>query len=471
MTITKREKLAVFSQTYTAKILLLALLVLIMLIPLSMIQSIVRERGRTAESAENEVMEAWGGQAIIAGPVLGIPYTGTEETVTENSGGMRTTEIKKTAHTLAVVPKVLSIQTDLQTQIRKRGIFSVPLYSGALVLSGSFDISRALQSIQSQAEQTVNRQAPLSLYISLASQKGITGIEGTIGRQEDIFFEPGSALYIAPMNSREDTVSGRSNSSGVNTTINWPDDTADGSNIPFTITIHIQGGKSMRFLPIAEDTEVRMSANWSSPSFQGAFLPRSSQLSSTDFSAEWDVNYLSRDIPLFWTMDSVQPDTRTSLFGVNFFRAIDTYSLNTRAVKYAVLFLIIPFLTLFLLEIFTKKKIHPVPYILVGIGNILFYLLLLSLSEQMPFFTAYLIAASSVSAMLVLYSRSLLPSWSKTWYMGIVAVLSYLLFYAVLNVQSYALLIGSICAFAVTAFVMFVTRKFDWYAHEERIES
>jgi inner membrane protein len=224
----------------------------------------------------------------------------------------------------------------------------------------------------------------------------------------------------------------------------------------------------MRFLPIAQDTKAQISADWPSPSFQGAFLPVSSDISNDTFSAAWDINYLSRDIPLFWEMKTVHPNTTKSLFGVDFFQAVDTYSLNTRAVKYAVLFLIVPFLTLFLLEIFTRKRIHPVPYILVGIGNIVFYLLLLSLSEQMPFFTAYFIAALSVTIMLTLYSRSLLPSWSKTWYMGIIAILSYILLYAILNAESYALLIGSLCTFIITAFVMFVTRKFDWYNQERQ---
>jgi inner membrane protein len=192
------------------------------------------------------------------------------------------------------------------------------------------------------------------------------------------------------------------------------------------------------------------------------------------FEADWDISYLSRDIPLFWKENfgpelTLNPLTHTgSLFGVNFFRSIDTYALNTRAVKYAILFLIVPFLTLFLLEIFAKQRIHPVPYLLAGIGNAVFYLLLLSLSEQMPFYTAYLIADIAVTAMMTLYSRSLLPSWNKSWYMGLVVSVSYILLYAVLNAESYALLIGSIGAFVVVALVMFLTRRLDWYGRDAR---
>jgi inner membrane protein len=240
----------------------------------------------------------------------------------------------------------------------------------------------------------------------------------------------------------------------------------------FNISIDIQGGQSIRFLPIGGDTHVAISTDWTSPSFQGAYLPGESTIDGAGFSALWDVNYLSRDIPLSWKDGRDDHDYSASLFGVDLFRSINTYALNTRAVKYAVLFLIVPFLTLFLLEIFTKKRIHPVPYLLSGIGNAVFYLLLLSLSEQMPFYTAYLLAALAVTAMMTLYSRALLPSWSKSWYMGLVVTLSYVLLYAVLNAESYALLIGSVGTFAVVALIMFLTRKLDWYGTEasERLE-
>jgi inner membrane protein len=243
----------------------------------------------------------------------------------------------------------------------------------------------------------------------------------------------------------------------------------ENSDALFDINIAIQGGQYVRFLPVAQDTHVSVSADWASPSFQGSFLPNSSNITGSGFDAVWDISYLSRDIPLFWKTESVHYDYSDSFFGLNFFRAVDTYSLNTRAVKYAILFLIVPFLTLFLLEIYTGKRIHPVPYLLSGIGNVIFYLLLLSLSEQMWFYLAYLLAAIAVTIMLTLYSRSLLASWNKSWYMGLVALLSYVLLYALLNAESYALLIGSIGAFVVVALVMFLTRRLDWYGQEKNI--
>ncbi|MDR2796043.1 MAG: cell envelope integrity protein CreD, partial [Spirochaetaceae bacterium] len=304
------------------------------------------------------------------------------------------------------------------------------------------------------------------LVISLSSQKGIRKITEQSWNGEDLFFRPGKRLLKMDVNGNGRAISEReyaereSSNAGIYALL--PPITEEA--VPFHITISIQGGQSVQVLPVGQDTHVELTADWDSPSFQGAFLPALSTISGGSFEAQWDVSYLSRDIPLFWKSAAPDSGYRNSLFGVSFFRAIDTYSLNTRAVKYAILFLIVPFFTLFLLEIFTRKPIHPVPYILSGVANIIFYLLLLSISEQIAFKDAYIIAAFAVTVLMTLYSRSLLPSWSKSWYMGLTLVISYLLLYAVLNAESYALLIGSIGAFVITALVMFLTRKLDWYA-------
>ncbi|MDR2135703.1 MAG: cell envelope integrity protein CreD [Treponema sp.] len=445
-----------FTRGYTFKVLLLVLLVLLLLIPLSMIRGLVNERGRTAASAESDIMEAWGKELIQAGPIITIPGVKTEEIITRTEKDGERVEIVKTPFTLVISPKTLNIDAVFKTEIRRRGIFSVPLFSGTLTLGGSFDPAAAIAALLPQ-EAISTDQA--ELVIALSSQKGIRKINASSWGDGELFFQPGNQGHnlfgYGP----------RSSGGGVNAAL--PPLMADGET-NFNISIEIQGGQLIRVLPVAQDTHVRIASDWPSPSFQGAFLPAESKIADTGFSASWDISYLSRDIPLFLkNYNDNYYGYDNSLFGLDFFRSIDTYSLNTRAVKYAVLFLIVPFLTLFLLEIFTKKRIHPVPYLLSGIGNAVFYLLLLSLSEQIPFYAAYLIAALAVTVLLTLYSRSLLPSWDKSWYMGLVVTISYILLYAVLNAESYALLIGSIGTFFVIALVMFLTRRLEWYAQED----
>jgi inner membrane protein len=472
-----------FTQGYTFKVLMLFALVLLLLIPLRMIRGLVDERGRTASSAESAIMEAWGKQLVAAGPIVAVPGIRTSEVRTRTERDGERVEIVETPFTLVISPQTLDISASFKTETRKRGIFSVPLFSGTLSLTGTFDPGMAVAELLSNEEEVFLNQA--ALVISLASQKGIRKINAARWNNEELFFRPGTQGYGSVR------LGWNKEAGGIHAALpGFQNNVA-----AFNISIDIQGGQSIRFLPIGGDTHVAISTDWTSPSFQGAYLPGASTIDGAGFSALWDVNYLSRDIPLAWKEwndENRDLDYSASLFGVDLFRTINTYALNTRAVKYAVLFLIVPFVTLFLLEIFTKRRIHPVPYLLSGIGNAVFYLLLLSLSEQMPFYTAYILAALAVTAMLTLYSRSLLPSamealgggvtgtrggvplrgtgsrmlWNKSWYMGLVVTLSYVLLYAVLNAESYALLIGSVGTFAVVALIMFLTRKLDWYSTE-----
>jgi inner membrane protein len=428
--------------------LLLGALVLLLLIPLQMIRGLVRDRRSTARQAEADIMEAWGKELAVAGPVLRIPGIRREIRSEKPEGSDLGSKLVDTPFTLMITPEKLDITAAFTTEIRRRGIFSVPLFYGDFSLSGAFNPAKAIAECPSN-ERLLLDQA--ELVIALSSQKGIRKITDQSWGGQELFFRPGSRSLSLLTETFEDA--------GMYALL--PPLTQE--ETPFKISISIQGGQSVQVLPVGQDTHVEIAADWGSPSFQGAFLPVQATMSDRSFEAQWDVSYISRDIPLFWKNDVVRLGYGASLFGVSFFRAIDTYALNTRAVKYAMLFLMVPFFTLFLLEIFTKKPIHPVPYGLCGIANGIFYLLLLSISEQMPFHSAYTIAAAAVTALMTCYSRSLLPAWSKSGYMGLVLSISYVLLYAVLNAESYALLIGSIGAFAVTALVMFLTRKLDWY--------
>ncbi|GHU12255.1 cell envelope integrity protein CreD [Spirochaetia bacterium] len=443
-----------FTQGYTFKVLMLVFLVLLLLIPLAMIRGLINERDHTARTAEAEIMEAWGSKLIEAGPVIAIPGIRTEEVRTKTERDGEKVEIIKRPFTLIIAPQKLEIGAVLKTEVRRRGIFSVPLFSGELALSGNFIPASALSALQPNEAVSLDQA---ELIIMLSSQKGIRKINRATWDSRELFFQPGN---------RGQSIASFEYSalhSGIYATL--PD--FQNRESSFDINIAIQGGQLVRFLPMGQDTHAAVSTDWASPSFQGSFLPGSSTITDSGFDAVWDISYLSRDIPLFWKTEGDNGNFSDSLFGVNFFRAIDTYSLNTRAVKYAILFVIVPFLTLFLLEVFTQKRIHPVPYLLSGIANVIFYLLLLSLSEQMRFHLAYLFAGLAVMVTMTLYSRSLLPSWNKAGYMGLVVLLSYILLYAVLNAESYALLIGSIGAFVVVALVMYLTRRLNWYGADE----
>jgi inner membrane protein len=432
----KQKKSAGFLSSGVFKILVLIILILILLIPITMIRSLVYERSHRAEWAEGSIMEAWGSQFTIYGPVIRIPVVEMDYNRTTNK-------------TLWIAPRDIDIQANFSAERKRRGIFSVALFSGNVSLKGSFTFDRAKDELK-QNETLYPQQA--EIIIGLSSQKGIRRVIKADWNGSELFFKPGGRNFMY-----DNTVS-----SGVNATSPFNTESINTFDIQFAV----QGGKSMSTIPIAEVTRTRIISDWPSPSFQGGFLPTSYTLSETGFDAEWEISYLSRSIPLFWITSERGESNRINLndefFGVNFFKPLDHYALNERAVKYAILFIIIPFLTLFFLEIFSKKTIHPAQYLLSGLANIIFYLLLLSISEHIPFSFAYIISAAAITCMMSLYALSLLETRTRSAYMGIVMALLYLIMYLTLNAEDWALLIGSITAFLICAAVMFLTRKLDW---------
>jgi inner membrane protein len=432
------------------KIGMLAVLILLLLIPMFMIRFLIYERSERSVEAENSIMEAWGSQFTLYGPVIRIPVVEQQEIRTKSEKEGEKVEIVLHNKALWITPKDVSIYANFSAEKKRRGIFSVALFSGEVSLTGSFTFERAEGEIKSN--QTIHPEQA-EIIIGLTSQKGIRRVIKTDWRGNELFFKPGNRNFS--FDFRDDN--------GVNALS--PFDTK-GVNT-FDIKFAVQGGKSINALPIGETTIAHIISDWPSPSFQGGFLPANYSLSENGFDAEWEISYLSRSIPLFWITGEKDDyngkmSLKPELFGVDFFKPLDHYALNERAVKYAILFLIIPFLTLFFLEIFSKKSIHPAQYLLSGLANIIFYLLLLSISEHLSFSAAYLIASVSLTCMMALYARALLDVWTRSAYMGLVMVLLYLILYLTLNAEDWALLIGSIMAFVICGVVMFITRKLDW---------
>ena len=460
--LSKQKKFQNFTSSGGFKIAMLVIIILLLLIPVAMIRSLIVERSHRADEVEESIMEAWGSQFLLYGPVIRIPVIEREEVRTKTEKeGEKIEIVTRGRYTLWITPKDVDIRADFSAQKKRRGIFSVALFSGNVSLSGNFSFERAKDELK--PNQTMYPEQA-EIVLGLASQKGIRRIIKADWNGSELFFKPGNRNFsIGYSSGRKGGIRTSDGGNGVNALSPF---NADGINT-FDIQFAVQGGKAIRVIPIGETTQVRLQTNWPSPSFQGGFLPANYTLSENGFDAEWEISYLSRSIPLYWLNSErdeyeSKSDWINEFFGVDFFKPLDHYALNTRAVKYAILFLIIPFLTLFFLEVFSQKSIHPAQYLLSGLANVIFYLLLLSISEHLSFSVAYLIASAALTCMMTLYARSLLETWTSSAYMGLVMALLYLIMYLTLNAEDWALLIGSIAAFVITGVVMFLTRKLDW---------
>ncbi|MDR2211612.1 MAG: cell envelope integrity protein CreD [Spirochaetaceae bacterium] len=430
------------------KVFLLLVLILLFLIPTGMIQSLIFERQDRSLDTEEDIMRSWGAGYLIQGPVIRVPCKERTRTVNRKDGKV---EIHETDFDLWIVPQELRGTSELRTELKKRGIFSVPLFTGTIELSGYFDPAAIRRELTENQEAFPARA---ELVIALASQRGIRKVERALWNQGELNFSPGVQGL--------ETAGNQNLAGGIYAAAEFKP--REKNN--FDIVLEIQGGKSLNMIPLGENSIFDLKADWPAPSFQGSYLPVSHSISGGGFEAHWEISHLSRSIPLAWRSNSkdagLGANFSDSLFGVDFFKVLDHYNLNTRAVKYALLFIIIPFLSFFLFEIFLKRNIHPVQYLLAGIGNVVFYLLLLSLSEHIAFAAAYGISAAAVIIMTSLYSRSLLDSWGKSWLVGFIMLLCYSFLYFTLQSEDWALLAGSVAIFLVTALVMFLTRRLDW---------
>jgi inner membrane protein len=235
--------------------------------------------------------------------------------------------------------------------------------------------------------------------------------------------------------------------------------------LSFSFSVELNGSQSLSFIPLGKQTDVQLTSTWSNPSFSGAFLPASRDINEKGFNASWKVLNLNRNFPQQWIGNEYI--VSESSFGVDFLLPVDHYQKNTRSAKYAIMFIGLTFVAFLLFELISKRKIHPVQYLLVGGALCVFYTLLVSFSEHIGFFWAYTISSVATIALISLYFNSIIGSARSTSLLSLMLVGLYLFLFTILQLQDYALLMGSIGLFAVISVVMYVSRRVDWYAGGE----
>lgn len=413
------------------KVFFTGFLVLVLLIPTLMVQGLVRERKSTLRNAQTEVSQKWGLQQTITGPILTVPY--------KNFYNRTNFNIQK-AHFL---PDSLNVKGDLDSEVRSRGIFDVPLYSADLNISGSFSFPD-FSELNVSGYNVLWDQAYLSFGISdmrglkeqLSANWNEEVLEFRPGLPEGAGFKSGLSLPIKNLNSRV-------------------------GHYGFSFDLKLNGSQEVQFVPMGRETNMLLSSNWASPSFNGAFLPTEHEITDEGFTARWKVLDLNRNYPQVWNNKSYY--TSESRFGLKLLMPVDTYQQTTRSIKYAVLFIVLTFLTFFLIEILNKVKIHPIQYLLVGFAIVLFYLLLLSLSEHINFDLSYILASVGIIGMVSAYTAAILHKKAMAILLFVVLTGLYVYLYVLLQLQDYSLLLGSLGLFLTLATVMFLTRKVDWY--------
>ncbi|MDP4268908.1 MAG: cell envelope integrity protein CreD [Bacteroidota bacterium] len=418
------------------KVIVMIFMILIFMIPIALIQNLIKERVQTQHDAISEVSSKWGNEQTIAGPILSIPYY---EVITDKSKVTR--KIVRFAHYL---PDSLYVNGTLSPEMRYRGIYQVVVYNSRLGVSGIFN-SINLEQLKTPMENILLNDAFLALGIS-----DLRGIEEQITLKWN--------KQIQGFNSGVGTNDVLE--SGISTHVRLSADSLrKGSR--FNLNIELKGSQSLKFVPVGKITQVKISSKWKTPSFDGAFLPDSRQVNAKGFSAYWKVLHLNRNYPQSWTNDSYK--INDSAFGVSLLIPIDHYQKAERAVKYSFVLITLTFLLLFFIELLNGVNVHPFQYLLIGLALCIFYTLLLSISEHLSFNVSYWISGVATIGLITLYSRSI--SGMKQIYLLIMGVLIILygFIFTVLQLEDYALLMGSIGLFVILAIVMYYSKKINWY--------
>lgn len=420
----------------TLKLLSIFILMLLLMIPMSYVQSLIEEREMLREQAIQEVSNKWANEQSVYGPILTIPL---QKQIIENG---ETKTITEQAHLL---PSQLNIDGKVMPKSLNRGIYEIVVYDSKLAFSGEFDSLSAYLS-KFKEYQAFPEQAFLTLHIS-----DLRGIKEKIvvnwnGIKKNV--EPGSNIpkLLASGITVRDILD--SNSTGNNS---------------FSFDLHLQGSQYLGFAPLGKESQLNLNSNWKDPSFSGAFLPEERDVSADGFTAHWKVLELNRNYPQFWIGDKNAQEIQKSAFGVDLLLPTNDYHKAMRSAKYALLAISLTFLTFFLVEIFNKSKVHPFQYILIGLALCLFYTLLVSISEHSNFQLAYLISSAVIIGIIGLYARAILKSIKQSIVLVIILCFTYAFVYVTLQIQDYALLIGSIGLTSILAFTMYITRNVNWY--------
>ena len=433
------------------KLLALGALVLLLLIPVSQLLGLVRERSARQDEVRQELARVWGAEQTLGAVVLAVPYSipaGSSVVATETwQSGARVLEVPSVGWTY-FLPGAVEWRGSLAPEKKHRGIFEVTQYEARLTAGGWFARPEPA-ALGVRPEQIDWRRAQVLLPV--ADPRGLQErpVLRWAGRERP--FAPGLTAIDCFGNNLQAALG--------------PGD-LDGDRIPFSLELVVRGSTALHLLPLGDETTAELMSSWPHPSFVGAPSPHH-ETTPSGFTARWSTPYFGRGFPQRWRSDQLEAarlsaQLEQSSFGVALVQPADPYQQTERAVKYAVLFILLTFTTVFVLELLSPVRLHPMQYLLVGAALCLFYLLLLALAEHVGMGRAYTVAAAATAGLVTLYTRAVLAGWGRAVAVGGVLAILYGWLYTVLRAEDYALLLGALGLFATLAAVMFLTRRLDW---------
>ncbi|MDH6307750.1 inner membrane protein [Dysgonomonas sp. PFB1-18] len=420
--------------TITGKTIVIGVLTLLMLIPISMVKTLITERQGNKDAEQTEMGWLWGGRQTVTGPVMAVRYIPADA--------------PKEVRTAYFLPDEYAVGGNVKPEERTRGIQKILNYQAEMNISGQFGFPD-VEALGINPSQVLWNESYLML--------GIPNLQGIKNKID--FKVNGQSLEIEPSVPHNDIIS-----SGL--TIRMALNPEQKEVAKYNFDLVLNGTEGLYFLPIGKQTNIHLTSTWKSVEYIGNFVPAEKADVSAGIDARWDIYDYNRNFTQMWK--GKNEGLEQSKLGIDLELPVNHYEKTLRAVKYAIMFIVLTFLVFFLVELLGKKRIHAVQYLLVSLALILFYTLLLAFSEHIGFDWSYLISALAIVLLITAYSHSIFKQKKQTIFMGIFLTVLYVYLYVVLQQENMALLFGAIGLFIALAAVMYALRKVDWYKEDEK---
>ena len=436
-----------FLQSNTAKMAMVGFLTLVLLIPLFFVQNLISERSQRKSEMVDEVTNLWGKDILFYGPTLRVPYTYYENyNVTDPKTGYTTIQRKTSTNYAYFFPNELkNISNIKKNESLKRGIFNHVVFTATMNFKGNFSAPNYTKLGIASESMKWDKAFLIVKTTNLKSIKSELQIQ--VNEQQ---------LPFEPQNSD------KSNYSILATSAFDYRKIAPQDKLNFNFNITYNGSNSIKFIPIGKRTDVQIDSDWESPSFEGSFAASDTTktVNHTGFHADWKI----LDINRTFTQQYINqlPDLDDYLFGVKLIETVDEYQQNERVSKYGFLVIGLTFLIFFLIQMVSKINIHIFQYSMIGLALILFYTLLISITEHSSFSLAYAISSCAVIGLISWYSLAILKTKKFPLFIGLALSVLYSFIYVIIQLEDYALLVGSIGLFSILGGVMYFSRKIEW---------
>jgi len=421
------------------KLSVIIIIGLLLLIPAMMVKNLIVQKESIHQDAITEVSSKWGGKQTIVGPFLTIPKHVYN---IDKSQKDSVAKVLRTVENINFLPNELKINGVINPERRYRGIYEIVVYNSNIDVSGYFDLSEIIDKSDDFQQLQFDDSF---ITVGIDDLQGIKKNVVLNWNNKEYLFNPG--VY------NDDVVS-----SGINTPVKITK--IDSTLYEFSFNLELNGSQHLYFAPFGKNTTVELKSTWSNPSFSGAYLPDSREINEKGFTAKWNILHLNRNYPQTWV--GQYSSINESFFGTQLLIPVDNYQKTYRAVRYAILFIGLTFLAFFFVEVFNKVLIHPIHYILIGIALVVFFTLLLSISEHLNFNLSFVVSAMATVLLISGYSKSILKSPKLASLIAVFLIILYSFIFVLIQLQDLSLLLGSIGVFTIIAFVMYFSRNIDW---------